>query len=222
MRAVRLGPRDVVIDRRPDGTMHLRSPHPLPSYPAKLTERLEYWATPRRSASSWRSATAPAWRKITYGETLEQILRIAAALLERDLSPERPIVILSGNDIEHALLGLAAGYVGIPYAPMSPAYSLISRDFGKLRSIFDLLTPGLVFVADGEPFRRAIEAVVPADGNRRCAQPDPGPTDRPRSRTLLAPPATASPTATAAHARVGPIRSSNSYSPRARPGRPRR
>ena len=65
------------------------------------------------------------------------------------------------TSIEHALLGLAAMYVGIPYAPISPAYSLISQDFGKLRSIIGLLTPGLVFAADGEPYRRAIEAVVP-------------------------------------------------------------
>ena len=75
---------------------------------------------------------------------------------------ERPVAILSGNDIEHALLGLAAMYVGVPYAPISPAYALISQDFGKLRSIFDLLTPGLVFAADGAAYRRAIETVVPA------------------------------------------------------------
>ena len=89
-----------------------------------------------------------------------QVRRIATALLRRELSPERPIVILSGNDIEHALLGLAAMYVGIPYAPISPPYSLISSDFGKLKHILDLLTPGLVFAADGEAFARAIE--------RRC------------------------------------------------------
>ena len=87
---------------------------------------------------------------------------LAAALLQRDLSSERPIAVLSGNDIEQALLGLAAAYVGIPYSPISPAYSLMSSDFGKLRHIIDLLTPGLVFAADGTPFARAIEAVVPA------------------------------------------------------------
>ena len=66
-------------------------------------------------------------------ETLRQVRCIGAALLARDLSPDRPVVILSGNDIEHALLGLAALHVGIPYAPISPAYSLVSKDFGKLR-----------------------------------------------------------------------------------------
>jgi Acyl-CoA synthetases (AMP-forming)/AMP-acid ligases II len=89
-----------------------------------------------------------------------QVRRIGAALLRRDLSPERPIAILSGNDIEHALIGLAAMYVGIPYAPISPAYALISTDFGRLRSIIDLISPGLVFAADGDSYARGIEAAV--------------------------------------------------------------
>jgi feruloyl-CoA synthase len=77
---------------------------------------------------------------------LSEVRRIATALLQRELSPERPIAVLSRNDIEHALLGLAAMYTDIPYAPISPAYSLMSSDFGKLRGILALLTPGLVFV----------------------------------------------------------------------------
>src|SRR5499426_387584 len=164
VRAVRLGPRDVVCEHRPDGTIHLTSPHALAPYPAKLTERLEYWAAvaPERTYLAQRAA-GPGWRKMSYGETLEQVRRIGAALLAHDLSPERPVTILSGNDIEHALLGLAAMYVGVPYAPISPAYALISQDFRKLRSIFELLTPGLVFAADGAVYRRAIDAVVPPD-----------------------------------------------------------
>jgi feruloyl-CoA synthase len=163
MRPVRLGPRDVVIDRRPGGTIHLRSPHALAPYPAKLTERLDYWAAaaPERTFMAQRDA-AGGWRKLSYRETLSEVRRIGAALLTRDLSPERPVAILSGNDIEHALLGLAAMYVGIPYAPVSPAYSLISSDFGKLRTIIDLLTPGLIFAADGDAYHRAITAVVPS------------------------------------------------------------
>src|SRR6266571_4732450 len=164
MRAVRLGPRDVVCQHRADGTIHLMSPHALAPYPAKLTERLEYWAAaaPERTYLAQRTA-APGWRKMSYGETLEQVRRIGAALLRRDLSPERPIAILSGNDIEHALIGLAAMYVGIPYAPISPAYALISNDFDRLRSIIDLITPGLVFAADGDSYARAIGAAVRPD-----------------------------------------------------------
>src|SRR5947208_10625697 len=118
-RPVRLGPRDVEIEERPDGTIHLRSPHMLAPYPAKLTERLEHWAavTPTRTFLAQRQADGD-WRRISYRETLDQVRRIGTALLGRNLSPERPIVILSGNDIEHALLGLGANYVGIPYAPI--------------------------------------------------------------------------------------------------------
>ena len=83
--------------------------------------------------------------------------------MRRGLSPERPIAIISGNDIEHALLGMAAMYVGIPYAPISPAYSLMSTDFGKLRMMMDLLTPGLVFANDGGAFARAVVTAVPED-----------------------------------------------------------
>ena len=84
-------------------------------------------------------------------------------MLRRGLSADKPIAIISGNDIEHALLALAAMIVGIPYAPISPAYSLMSSDFGKLRAILELLTPGMVFANDGGPFARALYATVPDD-----------------------------------------------------------
>jgi feruloyl-CoA synthase len=203
VRAVRLGPRDVTLERRPDGTIHLRSPHALAPHPAKLTERLDYWAAtaPERVFLAQRDA-AGNWRKVTYAETLEKVRRIGAALLQRELSPERPIAILSGNDIEHALLGLAAMYIGVPYAPISPAYSLISQDFSKLRSIMELLTPGLIFAADGEPYCRAIKAVVPP-GVEVVVDRNPLP-DRPATllQTWLAPAAVTH--ADAAHAKVGP------------------
>jgi feruloyl-CoA synthase len=160
-RAVRLCAPEVMVDGRADGTIYLNSGRALPPYPDKLTDRLVHWAnaTPDRVFMAERDAGG-GWRTITYAQTLERVRRIGAALLQRDLSAERPIVILSGNDLEHALLGLAANYVGIPYAPVSPAYSLISSDFGKLRHIINLLTPGLVFACNAE-YARAIEATVP-------------------------------------------------------------
>jgi feruloyl-CoA synthase len=162
-RAVRLSAPEVVIDRRADGTLYLNSPHRLDPYADKLTDRLAYWAatTPDRVFMAERDGDS--WRTITYRQTLERVRRIGEALLKKRLSPDRPLVILSGNDLEHALLGLAANYVGIPYAPISPAYALISSDFGKLRHIINLLTPGLVFASDGTQYARAIEAVVPPD-----------------------------------------------------------
>src|SRR5215831_13076412 len=113
MRVVRLGPRDVVADRRPDGIIHLRSPHALPPYPAKLTERLEHWAAvaPERTFLAQRMETGH-WRRVSYRAALDAVRRIGAALMTRSLSPERPILILCGNSIEHALLGLAANFVG--------------------------------------------------------------------------------------------------------------
>ncbi len=162
IRPVRLGPQDVITEHRTDGSILLRSPQPLGPYPDKLTERLKFWAaeTPEQTFLAQRDVNG-AWRKITYEQALEFARRIGESLLTRTLSAERPIAIISGNDIEHALLALGALYAGIPYAPISPAYSLMSNDFGKLRSIMDLLTPGLVFACDGQMFARAIDATVP-------------------------------------------------------------
>src|SRR5581483_994533 len=105
---------------------------PLGSYPDKLTEKLDYWAAqvPERVFLGERDTSA-AWRTISYAETRAGARGVAQALLARKLSADRPIAILSGNDIEHALLGLGAMYAGIPFAPISPAYSLVSTDFGK-------------------------------------------------------------------------------------------
>src|SRR5580692_9464413 len=109
LRPVRLGPPDVVIERRSDGAIVLRSPHPLPAFPQKLTERLVHWAkvAPERVFLAQRDASG-AWRTLAYADALTKVRAIAAALLARGLSPQRPIAILSGNDIEHALIGLAA------------------------------------------------------------------------------------------------------------------
>jgi feruloyl-CoA synthase len=162
LRPVRLGAADVLLDHQADGTIILRSPHPLDAYPQKLTERLEHWAkaAPDRVFLAQRVADG-SWRKVTYAGALSQVRSIAQSLLTRRLSAERPIAILSGNDIEHALLGLAAMMIGVPYAPISVPYSLMSSDFGKLKSIVEILTPGMVFVSDGKPFARAIDAAVP-------------------------------------------------------------
>jgi feruloyl-CoA synthase len=162
LRPVRLGAADVAVERRSDGTILMRSPHPLPAYPRTLTERLAHWATaaPDRVFLAQRGKGG-AWRTVTYAETYVAVRAIAAALLERGLDADRPVAILSGNDIEHALLGLAAMRAGIPYAPISVPYSLLSQDFGKLKAIVEVLAPGLVFAANGAAFARAIAAALP-------------------------------------------------------------
>jgi len=164
LRPVRLGVFDAVLEHGPDGVIHVRTAQVLPPYHATIGEPLAHWAkaAPDRVFLGQRDANGN-WRTLTYVQVLREVTRIGAALLQRGLSTERPIAILSGNDIEHALLALAAMTVGIPYAPLSPAYSLMSSDYGKLRAILKLLTPGMVFVNDGEPFARALYATVPDD-----------------------------------------------------------
>jgi len=164
LRDVRFGPRDVTMTQGADGAIYVTPVHPLGSYPAKLTEKLDYWAqkAPDRVFMGQRNASGE-WRTLTYAQFRAAARNVAQALLNRNLSSERPIAILSGNDLEHAVLGFAAYYTGIPYAPISTAYSLVSSDFGKLRHIFDLLTPGLVFVNGVAPFQKALDAVMPHD-----------------------------------------------------------
>src|SRR6202030_2578720 len=146
--------------------------------------------------------TSSAWRTLTYADALTKVRAIAAALLARGVSPERPIAILSGNDIEHALIGLAAMHVGIPYAPISVPYSLLSKDFGKLKTIVEVLQPGLVFAANGTAFARAIAAAVPRGVEIAVTANPPG--DRPA--TLFADLSSAQPTSAveAAHAKIAP------------------
>jgi len=165
LRAVRLGPREVRVERRAGGVIHLRSPHALEAYPSHLLERLEYWAerSPQRVLFAQRNA-AGGWRTVSYVVALAKARRVGQYLLEQRLSVDRPLAVLSGNDIEHALLHLGAMYVGIPYAPISPAYSLLSSDFSKLRAALELVTPGLVYVCDRAAYARALQAVVAPRG----------------------------------------------------------
>ncbi len=163
-RDVKLGRAEMRFTHRADGTILVESPQPVGPYPARLTERLVHWAgtAPERVFMAQRDAQDE-WRTLRYGETLAKVRAIGQFLLDRDLSAERPVVILSGNDLEHALLGLACLHVGVPYAPVSVPYSTVSTDFERLRQIVTLLQPGLVFAADATLFGRAIEAVVAED-----------------------------------------------------------
>jgi feruloyl-CoA synthase len=162
LRAISFGDPAVSIDRREDGTIYLRPKMALGEYPRRLTDRLHYWAKtePNRIFMAERDAGG-GWRQITYAQLLASSRHIGSALLARGLSAERPIVILSGNSIDHALVAFGALYAGIPFCPVSPAYSLISKDYGKLGFVMKLLTPGLVFTDDAAQFADALSANVP-------------------------------------------------------------
>jgi feruloyl-CoA synthase len=164
VRAVPLGPLPATLNRRPDGTMIVRTTAALGDYPRRSTERLVYWAErkPEQTLLAWRGR-AGEWERLTYGDAFAKVRRIGQALLDRKLSAERPVAILSGNDREHLLLSLAAQHVGVTVAPISPAYSTASRDFAMLTHAMQLLTPGLVFAAGGAALDRAIDGAVPKD-----------------------------------------------------------
>ena len=163
LRAISFGNPAVTIDRRDDGTIYLRPKIALGDYPVRITDRLHHWAIAESNRVFMAERDGGGWRKITYAQLLASARRIASALLARDLSPEKPIVILSGNSIDHALMAFGALYAGIPFCPVSPAYSLVSKDYGKLGFLMKLLTPGLVFADNATAFADALRANVPVN-----------------------------------------------------------
>ncbi|MCP8885159.1 feruloyl-CoA synthase [Devosia sp. XJ19-1] len=163
IRQVRLGNMAASAEHRADGSAIIRSVEALGAYPRAIVDALEAWAHKTPDAMLIADRDGDGWRELTFGEVLARIPPLAQALLDAGLSPERPLMILSGNEIEHFLLGMAAIWVGIPYAPISPAYSLVSTDFGKLRHIAGLLTPGMLYASDGAKFAPAIDAVFGPD-----------------------------------------------------------
>jgi feruloyl-CoA synthase len=158
---VRIQPAETIIRRAPDGTVYATSPRQLGPYPEKLTARLDHWAAhePDRLFLAQRGPDGE-WRAITYGEARARVRALAQALIDRGLSGDRPLVILSGNSTRHALLALAAMYAGAPYAPIAPAYSLLAREYTTLKALWRSLTPGLVFVEEGRRFERALSSVA--------------------------------------------------------------
>lgn len=152
-------PARVNVERRADGTLVLSSPEPLGDYARCLGAYLEHWAQARPTQVYLAQREGDGWHTLTYAETLQQVRALGTALLQRGLSAERPLAILSENSLAHALLALAAMHVGIPYVPISTAYSLMSKDHQKLRGVFALLQPGMVFVEDGQRYAAALAAL---------------------------------------------------------------
>ena len=162
-RQVSIG-RPAVAVSEEQGVLHMRSLEPLAPLPDRLLDRLVHWARvrPEQTFIAAREAGGD-WRRVSYAQMLDSVRAIAQGLLSYGLSADKPLALLSGNDIEHLQLALGAMYAGIPYCPVSPAYSLLSQDFAKLRHVCDLLQPGLVFVSDAGAYQRAIDAVLPPE-----------------------------------------------------------
>ena len=150
--------------RQSGGHSYLRCEQDLQPYAERMTDRLLYWAERKPDATLYAQrdpALGGDWRHLSFAQALDAARRIGQALLDRGLSAERPLVILSENSLDHAKLALGAMYAGVAFCAVSPAYSLVSQDFDKLRHVLHTLTPGLVFAADWARFARPIETLVP-------------------------------------------------------------
>ena len=152
-----------VAEHRTDGSIVLRSPQPLRDGGRCTGDWLEQWArqTPDTIFLAERDSADTPWATMTYAGALRRVRAAASWILAQGLSAERPVVILSDNSIDHALFALAAQHVGVPSAAISPAYSLMSRDFDKLKSMISLLQPGAIYVSATKPFAAALAAIKP-------------------------------------------------------------
>ncbi len=139
--------------------MILRSPHPLDPYEHHLGEMLRRWAAERPESTFLAERVDGSWRQLSYAEALRATESVAQSLIDRGLNQQRPLLILSGNSIDHALMMLGGMLAGVPVAPISPAYSLLSQDYGKLRQIVELVRPALVFAEPLAPFLPALVAL---------------------------------------------------------------
>ena len=152
-----------------DGAQYLSAEQPLGDYPTRITDRLQHWAlmAPDRTFMARREklpdGSTGDWQHISYAQAWASARCIAQALINRGLSAEKPVAILSENDLDHALLALGCMVAGVPFVPVSPPYCLVSQDFDKLRHVLKTTTPALVFAADGTRYAEAIQAAVAMD-----------------------------------------------------------
>lgn len=166
IRQLELGDLTTRLTYREDGSIILGAVAAIEDYPRTILDRLEYWAqnNPQQKFIAQRVPQLNfQWKSLTYSETRECVHRLASALEPYSLSVEKPLAILSGNSIEHALLGLASMYTGVPYAPISPQYSLATKNFSKIKQVLDLITPGMIFVDHADQYKEAIKASLPTD-----------------------------------------------------------
>ena len=167
-RPLRFGVTRVTLQDGVPGTHYLKADQELQAFPDRLTDRLQHWAQhkPDQSLFARRVKLADGslgdWRHVTYAEAWRTARNIAQGLINRGLNTERPVVILSENSLEHALLALGCMVAGVPFVPTSPPYSLISQDYDKLKHVLRTVTPGMVFASDAR-YAKAIAATVSSD-----------------------------------------------------------
>lgn len=162
IRPVRLWQPDVKWEKRSDGSIIVWQEGELLTYPARIADRVRFWADydPERLWMAERDESG-AWQGVSYGQLFMHMHSIGQVLLDLKLSVERPLVILSGNSVAHGMIALAAQFVGVPSAAIAPAYSLVSKDFDKLKSVRDQITPGAVYAENMDDYVTAVDAVFP-------------------------------------------------------------
>ncbi|MBR0691936.1 AMP-binding protein [Bradyrhizobium lablabi] len=153
--------RDIAVERRDDGTVVMKSRIPLQAYETHIPASLAKWAkeAPERIWLAQRGGPDRQWRKVSYEEAKRTVDGLTQGLLDLGLEEGRPVAILSGNSIEHALMTQAAMQARLAAAPVSPAYSLMSQDHVKLKYLFNLIKPAVVMVQDGPTFEKALKAL---------------------------------------------------------------
>jgi feruloyl-CoA synthase len=158
---IELAPPAVRVTPLADGALLLESPVAIEPYERHLGEMFRRSAAlaPDRVFLADRPAPGAPWRRVTWGEARAKVDAIAQGLIDRGLGPDKPVMVLSGNSLPHGLLMLAAMQAGIPVAPVSVAYSLMSQDFAKLKHVFELVRPGLIYVDAEAPFAKALAAL---------------------------------------------------------------
>ena len=181
-------PAAVDAQKREDGTLILRSPQALGPYATNLACSLYDWAasSPEQPFLAEREGGG-SWRTLTYARAAEQASSLAQALIDRGFGASRPVMVLSGNGIDHALLMLGCMLAGVPICPVSPAYALLSADFGKLKAAWALIRPRLVYVDSFEPYGKALSAIGLEGAELVCSAPLPDGVPGTRFQSLARP-----------------------------------
>jgi feruloyl-CoA synthase len=161
------------VERRANGEIILRSPQRIAPYPNQLGSYLRRWAEEKPHVVFLAErASDGSWRTVDYFEMLSAAEAIGQAFIDRRISVDRPLMVLSENSIDLAMMTLAGMYVGVPVVPVSPAYSLMSRDFSKLKKIVELTRPRMIYAREAALYAKAIgslpiedEEIVVSEGN---------------------------------------------------------
>ena len=196
-------PPSVTVESRPDGSYIVASNHPPAEGPKSIAQLLADRAAahPERPYILQREPNHGPWRGVTYGEAKQAADSIAQWLIDQGLTAQDSVMVLSGNGLDHALMMLGCYTAGVPIAPISPAYSLISTDHAKLKHCFATVKPKVIYAQDGAMFARAFETLRALDPSLRFVVSDHGGEGTRDFSELLA--VTPTPAVEASRARLG-------------------